>query len=106
MMSRHPRHHVNEDGNLFDRVNTSWRGLLKSANIKGFGWRNMRHHFASRLVLGGVDLLTVRRLLIHSDNSTKLCEAHLNHENKINLFEVLDLKYSNDNQSLSMKIIL
>jgi len=64
-------------GSRMGDINSSWEGLCEAANLPNFRFHDLRHSFASRLVMAGVDLNTVRELLGHSDIRMTLRYAHL-----------------------------
>jgi site-specific recombinase XerD len=78
------------DGKGFNTVKKSWRSFLKRAEIKSFRWNDMRHDFASQLVMKGADLYTVGALLGHDRVETTKRYAHLAPSHKTAAVELLD----------------
>lgn len=71
-----------DDGDRLDNVKNSWTSILEAAVIESFRWHDMRHDFASKLVMKGVPLNTVRELCGHADLNTTLRYAHLAPDHK------------------------
>jgi integrase len=64
-------------GDRLTDIKRSWTTALRNAQIVNFRWHDMRHHFASRLVMADVSLNVVRELLGHADIAMTLRYAHL-----------------------------
>jgi len=54
-----------------------WRDVLKVSEVSNFHWHDLRHTFASRLVMAGTDIYTVSKLLRHGSVKTSERYAHL-----------------------------
>jgi integrase len=78
------------DGEALGSVKKAWAAVLADANIAGFRWHDLRHHFASRLVMAGADLYVVKELLGHSTISMTEKYAHLAPEHKQAAVSLLD----------------
>lgn len=73
----------------FNNVRKAFLGVLAAAKIKAFRWHDIRHHFASKLVMASVDINTVRELLGHANLDMTLRYAHLAPEHKKDAVERL-----------------
>ena len=55
-------------GARFDNVKKAWAELTKAAELPGLRWHDLRHDFASQMVMRGVPLFTVQKLLGHANS--------------------------------------
>ncbi|MGB6214403.1 phage integrase [Pseudomonas mandelii] len=78
-----------QSGGRLEDVKSAWLNLLKRAKIEEFRWHDMRHDFASRLVMAGVPLNTIRDLLGHADIKMTLRYAHLAPDTKAAAVELI-----------------
>jgi integrase len=77
-------------GEELNNIKKSWAMVISSAGIKNFRFHDLRHTFASKLVMAGVDLNTVRELLGHASIEMTLRYAHLAPEHKANAVALLN----------------
>jgi integrase len=63
-------------GSPIKAVKTAFAGAVRRAGIPSCRFHDLRHTFATRLVLAGVDLATVMQLMGHASISTTMKYAH------------------------------
>jgi integrase len=68
---------VNRRGHPYKDPHHIWRRAVQRAGIQNFRFHDLRHTFASRLILAGVGLETVQQLLGHSSISMTTRYTHL-----------------------------
>lgn len=66
---------------------TWFASACKRAGVRGFVWHDLRHTFASRLVMNGVDIPTVMELMGHKDIKMTMRYAHLSKDHKARMAE-------------------
>jgi site-specific recombinase XerD len=65
--------------------------VVKAAGLEDFTWHCLRHTFASRLVMAGVDIRTVQELLGHKTISMTVRYSHLAPKHTLAAVERLDV---------------
>ncbi|HAB39791.1 MAG TPA: hypothetical protein DCE52_17635 [Rhodobacteraceae bacterium] len=77
-------------GVRLDNIRKSWAALIELCGIKKFRFHDLRHSFASKLVMKGADIYVVKELLGHSSIETTQRYAHLAPEHKAKTVELLN----------------
>lgn len=77
-------------GTRYDDIKRSFNSALKRADIRDFRFHDLRHTFASHLVMAGIDLTTVKELMGHKDFKMTLRYAHLAPSHKVKAVDILD----------------
>lgn len=67
-------------GKRFLQVKRSFASACRRAGVEDFRFHDLRHTFASRLVMRGAGLKAVQELLGHADLKMTMRYAHLSHE--------------------------
>ena len=80
----------NSEGKPYRDISTAFNSAVRRAEIEDFTFHDLRHTFASRLVMRGVDLTTVKELMGHKHINMTLRYAHLSPGHKHSAIAVLD----------------
>ena len=98
----------NDEGRPFEDVGRSFETALRKSGIRDFHFHDLRHTFASNLVMQeGVELNDVRELLGHKSMSMTLRYAHLSPRHKTRVINILDRVMSQNppQSSLPQKVV-
>jgi integrase len=97
----------NEEGKRFGDIGRSFETALKRSGIEDFRFHDLRHTFASNLVMAGEDLYTVAELLGHKGLEMTRRYAHLSPKFKKKAVAVLDRLMSQNppHSSLPQKVV-
>ncbi len=82
------------DGSAVNSIRTAFDNAVKRAQIEEFSFHDLRHTFASHLVMHGVELVTVKELLGHKTIQMTLRYAHLSPSHKQDAVNVLKFRVS------------
>lgn len=74
----------------FGNVRKSFLTACRRANIRDFHFHDLRHCFASHLVMAGVDITSVKELLGHASLTMTMRYSHLAPSHKVKAVDILD----------------
>ena len=77
-------------GKPYEDVKRSFASACRRSGLMDFRFHDLRHTFASHLVMAGIDITTVKELLGHKTLAMTLRYAHLAPSHKVKAVNVLD----------------
>jgi integrase len=80
----------NRQGKLYRSFLTTFERAMRLAGISDFTFHDLRHTSASRLVMAGVDLPTVKELRGHKDIRMTMRYAHLSSDHQQGAVKTLE----------------
>ena len=94
---------TDRNGNPYKSIKRSISTALKKAEIRDFRFHDLRHTFASHLVMAGVDLTSVKELLGHKSLSMTMRYSHLSPSHKRKAVNKLDEVLKNTQEEDAQK---
>ncbi|MBA4419048.1 MAG: hypothetical protein C0392_14260 [Syntrophus sp. (in: bacteria)] len=88
-----------ETGLPYGEIKHSFETARKRAGLEDLHFHDLRHTFASHLVMAGVDLATIKELLGHKDIKMTLRYAHLAPAHKTQAVDILDKTFQKGSTS-------
>jgi len=80
-----------KSGEKFNKMRTGFENAIKRAGLTHLRFHDLRHTFASHLVMGGVDIRTVQELLGHKDIRMTMRYSHLSPDHMRSAVAILDI---------------
>jgi site-specific recombinase XerD len=96
-IDRHPKSEYvfcNRKGEPYNNVRKSFERTLKIAGINDFRFHDLRHTFASHLVMSGCNIRTVQQLMGHKDIKMTMRYSHLSKEHLQEAVGKLDMLWT------------
>ena len=80
---------VQRNGQPYSWIGRVWKNAKKKADISGYRFHDLRHTYASHLLMNGVDLMTVKELLGYKALAMVERYSHLSSDHKRRAIETL-----------------
>lgn len=94
---------LNRNGTPYRSFRTAFKRAVQAAEISDCVFHSLRHTFASRLFMSGVDLPTVKELMGHKNISMTLRYSHLSSDHKRNAVGRLE-KFGMNSHQFSQQV--